>query len=80
METITIPAAVEVAEKAVSYIENLIVEMLDGDYADNEVAIGRLLCGSSEVQVQLKITRTPSDFIEDGQEDLIPDSSQGLSA
>lgn len=63
----------EVAATAIDNIEPLIAEMLEGDYADNEVALGRLLCGKDEIQVQLKITRTRNDFIFDEFEDLSDD-------
>ena len=61
--------AIEVAEKAVDNIEQLIVEMLEGDYQDNEVSLGRLLCGKESIQVQLKITRNRSDFLDSDEED-----------
>lgn len=54
----------EVAEKAVDNIEELVADMLAGNYADNEVSLGVLLNGKEEIQVQLKVTRTPSDFID----------------
>lgn len=60
----------EVAAAAVKNIEQLISEMLEGDYADNEVSLGRLLCGSEEIQVRLSITRNKADFIYDEFEDL----------
>ncbi|PKG37017.1 hypothetical protein [Psychromonas sp. Urea-02u-13] len=62
--------AIEVAEKSVDNIEQLIAEMLEGDHQDNEVSLGWLLYGKSEIQVQLKITRVRSDFIDDDEEDL----------
>jgi len=62
--------AKEVAATAVDNIEHLISEMLEGDYADNEVSLGRLLCGSEELQVRLTITRNKQDFIFDEFEDL----------
>lgn len=63
--------AIEVAKKSVGEIEELIADMLEGDHQDNEISLGRLLCGKSEIQVQLKITRNRCDFIEDEEEDLI---------
>lgn len=54
----------EIAEKAVDNIEELLTDMFAGNYADNEVSLGVLLNGQEEIQVQLKVTRTPSDFIE----------------
>ena len=38
--------------------------MFAGDYADNEVSLGVLVSGKEEIQVQLKVTRSPSDFID----------------
>ena len=60
----------EVAETAVDNIESLIAEMLEGDHEDNEVSLGRLLCGKDEIQVRLSITRNKPDFIFDDFEDL----------
>jgi len=54
----------EIAEKAVDNIEELLSDMFAGDYADNEVSLGVLLSGKEEIQVQLKVTRSPSDFID----------------
>ncbi|GEK11885.1 hypothetical protein [Pseudoalteromonas peptidolytica] len=59
----------EVAAYAVDNIEELVSDMLTGDYADNEVSLGVLLCGQEEIQVQLKITRNPQDFIETDYQD-----------
>lgn len=64
--------AKELASAASDYIENLIAEMLDGDHPDNEVSLGRLLCGKDEIQVRLAVTRKRSDFIDDDCEDLTP--------
>lgn len=63
-------AAQEIAETAIENILPMITEMLEGNYADNEVSLGRLLCGKDEIQIQLKITRTKTDFIFDEFEDL----------
>lgn len=57
-------AAKEIADKAVDNIENLLNEMFEGDYANNEVLLGVLLDGKEEIQVQLKITRSPSEFMD----------------
>ena len=54
----------EIAATAVNNIENLLTEMLEGDYANNEIALGELLDGNETIQVQLKITRTPIEFID----------------
>jgi len=58
----------EVAGNAVFEIEELIAEMLDGDYIDNEISLGRLLSGNEEFQVQLKITRDPMAFLHHDEE------------
>lgn len=61
--------AKEVAEKATDNIETLLRDMFAGDYANNEVALGVLLDGKEEIQVQLKITRTSSEFIDTDYDD-----------
>jgi hypothetical protein len=43
--------------------------MFAGDYANNEVSLGVLLNGKEEIQVQLKITRTSSEFIDTDYDD-----------
>ncbi|MFT5852143.1 MAG: hypothetical protein ACI87J_002119 [Colwellia sp.] len=62
-------AAKEVAEKATDNIETLLRDMFAGDYANNEVSLGVLLNGKEEIQVQLKITRTSSEFIDTDYDD-----------
>lgn len=62
-------AAKEVAEKATDNIETLLRDMFAGDYANNEVSLGVLLDGKEEIQVQLKITRTSSEFIDTDYDD-----------
>lgn len=62
-------AAREIAEQAVENIENLLTEMFEGNYANNEVSLGVLLDGKEEIQVQLKVTRSPSEFIETDYDD-----------
>ena len=57
--------ALKVAAEAPDYIETLLVEMLEGDHPDNEVLLGALLSGDSTIQVQLKITRNPKDFLDE---------------
>ncbi|MEZ8657732.1 hypothetical protein AB6D68_01320 [Vibrio cyclitrophicus] len=57
--------AMKVAGEAPDYIETLLVEMLEGDHSDNEVLLGTLLSGDESIQVQLKITRKPTDFMDD---------------
>lgn len=63
--------ATEVAKTACKNVEQLIAEMLEGDFQDNEISLGRLLLGNDEVQVQLKVTRNRSDFLDSDEEDLI---------
>ena len=62
-------SAKEIAQTAVDNIEGLLTDMFVGDYANNEVALGVLLDGKEEIQVQLKITRTQSEFIETDYDD-----------
>jgi len=57
--------ALKVAAEAPDYIETLLVEMLEGNHADNEVLLGTLLSGNESIQVQLKITRNPTDFLDE---------------
>lgn len=67
MANLTAPQ--EIAATAVDNIEQLLIDMFAGDYADNEVALGVLLNGKEEIQVQLKITRTTSEFIDTDYDD-----------
>lgn len=62
--------AIEVAKTATDNIEQLLVEMLEGDHEDNEISLGRILCGKDEIQIQLKITRNRSDFLYSDEEDF----------
>ncbi|MEZ8651701.1 hypothetical protein AB6D92_22360 [Vibrio splendidus] len=57
--------ALNMAAEAPDYIETLIIEMLQGDHPDNEVLLGTLLSGDESIQVQLKITRNPEDFLDE---------------
>ncbi|PML06253.1 hypothetical protein [Vibrio lentus] len=57
--------ALKVAAEAPDYIETLLIEMLEGDHPDNEVLLGSLLSGDESIQVQLKITRNPEDFLDE---------------
>ncbi|PMN30011.1 hypothetical protein BCT35_20655 [Vibrio lentus] len=57
--------ALRIAAEAPDYIETLIIEMLQGDHPDNEVLLGTLLSGDESIQVQLKITRNPADFLDE---------------
>lgn len=56
--------AKQLAAKAVENIEPLLKDMFTGDYANNEVSLGVLLDGKEEIQIQLKVTRRTSEFIE----------------
>ncbi|MCG9554564.1 hypothetical protein L1D16_14965 [Vibrio sp. Isolate31] len=57
--------AQKVATEAPDYVETLVVVMLEGDHLDNEVLLGTLLSGDESIQVQLKITRKPTDFLDE---------------
>ena len=59
----------EVAKNAEFEIEDLIVEMLDGNFSDNEISLGRVLLGNKQIQVQLKITTNKNDFLYSDNED-----------
>ncbi len=61
--------AKEIASKATDNIEMLLRDMFSGDYANNEIALGVLLDGQEEIQVQLKVTRSPGEFIETDYDD-----------
>lgn len=57
--------AIEVAERAPEVILELLADMFDGDYANNEVLLGVLKSGNDIIQVQLKITRAPTEFMDE---------------
>ncbi|MBJ2148963.1 hypothetical protein JC606_21740 [Vibrio sp. IB15] len=57
--------ALKIAAEATDYIETLLVEMLEGNHPDNEVLLGTLLSGNESIQIQLKITRKPEDFMDE---------------
>lgn len=57
--------ALKVAAEASDYIETLLVEMIEGDHQDNEILLGILLSGDESIQVQLKVTRNPADFMDE---------------
>ena len=57
--------ALKIAAEAPDYIETLLVEMLEGNHPDNEVLLGALLSGNESIQIQLKITRKPEDFMDE---------------
>lgn len=59
----------EIAATAIENIEQLLTDMFAGDYANNEIALGLLLNGKEEIQVQLKITRSSSEFIDTDYDD-----------
>jgi hypothetical protein len=61
--------AQEVAKKAIDNIDDLIVDMLAGNYLDNEVSLGRVICGGEELQIQLKVTKNRCDFLDSDEED-----------
>ena len=54
-----------VAAEAKDYIEQLLVEMFEGNHPDNEVLLGTLLSGKDRIQVQLIITRHPENFMDE---------------
>ncbi|WP_025740886.1 hypothetical protein [Salinivibrio socompensis] len=57
--------AIEVTEDASSHIEELIADMLGGGHKDNQVLLGVLQSGEDVIQVQLKVTRDPADFMDE---------------
>ena len=62
-------AAKQLAASSIDNIEQLLRDMLVGDYADNEVSLGVLQDGKEEIQIQLRVTRTPSEFIDTDYDD-----------
>lgn len=60
----------EVAATAVDNVDSLVAEIIEGDYADNEVSLGRIQCGQQEMQVVLKVIAVRENFIFDEFEDL----------
>ena len=63
-------SAKQIAVKSVDNIDQLLADMFDGDYANNEVSLGVLDNNGEAIQVQLKVTRAPSEFIETEYYDL----------
>ena len=61
--------AMEIAGLAVDNINTLIAEMLEGNHPDNQVSLGRVLLEGKEIQIQLKVTRVQSDFLDSDEED-----------
>ncbi|OEF59698.1 hypothetical protein A1OW_21510 [Enterovibrio norvegicus] len=57
-------AARDIAAMAPDNIIALLRDMFAGQYDNNEVALGVLLSGTEEIQVQLKVTRNPQEFID----------------
>ncbi|MCX8827938.1 hypothetical protein [Vibrio parahaemolyticus] len=57
--------ATEIAGLAPKRIEELVEELIASDYAENEVALGTLISGNTEIQVQLRIVSVPQLFIEE---------------
>ena len=60
----------EIAQTAVDNIDPLIADMLAGNHPDNWVSLGRVMLEGKEMQIQLKVTTVPSDFIDSDEEDL----------
>lgn len=60
----------EVAATAVDNVDSLVAEIVEHDYADNEVSLGRIQCGKQEMQVVLKVIAVRENFIFDEFEDL----------
>jgi len=57
--------AIEVAQRAEEEIEELLADMFEGKHEDNEISLGFLTCMNGEVvQVQLKVTNNPGDFLD----------------
>jgi len=67
----------EVAATAVDNVDSLVAEILEGDFADNEVSLGRILCGKQEMQIVLKVVAVRENFLDDEFEDLT-DFGQGV--
>lgn len=60
----------EIAATAVDNVDSLVAEILEGDFADNEVSLGRILAGKQEMQIVLKVVAVRENFIFDEFEDL----------
>lgn len=54
-----------IASEAADYVETLIAEMLEGDYPDNQVLLGTVLDGGTEIQIQLHVTRNAVQFMDE---------------
>lgn len=57
--------AKSIAEEAPDYIETLLTELFEGNHSDNEVLLGTLMSGDEVIQVQLRITRNPEQFLDE---------------
>jgi hypothetical protein len=60
----------EVAATAVDNVDSLVAEILEGDFADNEVSLGRILAGKQEMQIVLRVVAVRENFLDDEFEDL----------
>ncbi|MBB1290996.1 MULTISPECIES: hypothetical protein [unclassified Pseudoalteromonas] len=60
----------EIAATAVDNVDSLVAEILEGNFADNEVSLGRILAGKQEMQIVLKVVAVRENFIFDEFEDL----------
>ncbi|MGF1905228.1 hypothetical protein [Aliivibrio salmonicida] len=57
--------AIKAASHAKDYIEELIVEMLEGKHPNNEILLGVLELEGKPLQIQLKVTMNPSEFMDE---------------
>ena len=57
--------AIKAASQAKDYIEELIVEMLEGKYPNNEILLGVLELEGKPLQIQLKVTMDPVEFMDE---------------
>ena len=60
----------EIAATAVDNVDSLVAEILEGDFADNEVSLGRILAGKQEMQIVLRVVAVRENFLDDEFEDL----------
>lgn len=54
-----------IASQAGSYADELINDMLSGNYPDNEVLLGEVLSGKTQIQLQLYVTQEPKMFLDE---------------
>jgi hypothetical protein len=45
--------------------EQLVEEMFDAQASNNEILLGEFTSGDHTIQVQLKVTREPEEFMDD---------------